>query len=111
MSQRTQQPTDEPDVTTAANIQRMDAGYFEHLQSLRDQVPVSEYLLEETTNRWALVSMGVISLGLLVLFPLTMFYGFTYLVILAYLAAFVAFGKVFYDRVMVPYENVETWED
>lgn len=72
---------------------------------------MSEYLLEETTNRWALISMAIISVGLLFLFPLTMFYGFSYLVILAYLAAFVVFGKVFYNRIMVPYEDIETWED
>ena len=111
MSQQPQQTAEEPEVTTAANIQRLDAGYFEHLQSLRDQVPVSEYLLEETTNRWALISMTAISLGLLVLFPLVMFRGFTYLVVLGFLGAFVVFGKLFYDRVMVPYEYIETWED
>jgi len=111
MSQQTQQPSDDSEVTTAANIQRMESGYFEHLQSLRDQVPVSQYLLEETTNRLALISMAVISVALLALFPLTMFRGFSYVVILAYLAAFVVFGKVFYDRVMVEYEDIEIWED
>lgn len=107
----TEQTSESAEVTTAANIQRIDSGYFDHLQSLRDQILVGQYLVEEETNRWALISMGVMSFALLALFPVTMFYGFSYLVILAYLAAFILFGKLFYDRLMVPYEDIETWED
>jgi len=97
--------------TTVANIQRIESGYFDHMQSLRERVPVGEYLVEQQTGRWALVAMVLLSLGLLVLFPFTMFYQFTYLVTVVYLAAFIVVGKLFYDSVLVPNEAAETWSD
>ena len=108
MSEQTEDPTE---TTTVANIQRMESGYFDHLQSLRERVPVGEYIADPETNRLALTSMVVVSAALLVLFPLTMFYSYTYLVIVVYLLAFVGFGKVFYDRVLIPHEETDTWED
>lgn len=110
MSERTETQESEPEVTVA-NIQRIESGYFDHMQSLRDRIPVAEYLIAPQTGRYALIAMVLISLGLLVLFPLTMFYQFTYIVVLVYLVAFVVIGKVFYDRVMVPNEGTTTWRD
>lgn len=106
-----EQTKDQTEATTVANIQRMESGYFDHLQSLREQVPVGEYIADPTTNRLALAAMALVSVTLLVAFPLTMFYSYTYLVIAVYLLAFVGFGKVFYDRVLVPHEDTDSWED
>lgn len=96
---------------TVANIQRLEAGYFEHMESLRQQVPTDEYVVTRNTGRMGLLAMVLISLGLLVLFPLTMFYSYTYLVVVIYLVAFVVIGWVFYQRVMIPNEATEEWRD
>lgn len=110
MSEHTETQESEQNVTVA-NIQRLESGYFDHMQSLRDRIPVAEYLVAPETGRFALIAMVVISLGLLVLFPLTMFYQFTYVVIMLYLVAFVVIGKLFYDQVMIPNEETRTWRD
>ena len=105
-----EQPSSDRAVTVA-NIQRLESGYFEHMESLRGQVPIDEYVVTRNTGRMGLLAMVLISLGLLVLFPFTMFYSYTYLVIVVYLAAFIVIGWVFYDRVMVPNEGTEEWRD
>lgn len=96
---------------TVANIQRIERGYFDHMQSLRDRIPVGDYLVASETGRLALVAMAVISLAFLVLFPFTMFYQFSFVVVLLYMAAFAVFAWVFYDRVIVPNEGPEEWRD
>lgn len=96
---------------TVANLQRIERGYFDHMQSLRDRVPVGDYLVEQQTGRMALVAMAVATLAFIVLFPVTMFYQFTPFVITVYMAAFAVFAWVFYDRVMVPNEGPEEWRD
>lgn len=96
---------------TVVNIQRIESGYFDHMQSLRDRVPVADYLNDDETSRYALFLMIGITIGLFILFPFTMFYGYTYLVTLVYLVAFVVIGKLFYDRIVVPNEGTETWRE
>jgi len=81
------------------------------MQSLRERVPVGEYLVAPATGRLALAAMALVTLAFIVLFPLTMFYQFTFFVLLVYLGAFAAFGWFFYDRVMVPNEGPEAWRD
>jgi hypothetical protein len=105
------QAADGDQAATAISVQRLESGYFDHLKSLRTQVPVGDYLIDRATQRWALVSMAVISLIFLVTFPFTMFIQYTPVVILLYMIAFVAFGWVFYDRVLEPNEGMEEWED
>lgn len=104
-------PHDSERAVTVANIQRLESGYFDHMQSLRDRVPVANYLVEQETGQYSLIAMVLITVGLLVLFPLTMFYQYTFLVVLLYLIAFVILGKLFYDRVMIPNEETESWRD
>jgi CBS domain containing-hemolysin-like protein len=96
---------------TAINVQRLEAGYFAHLESLRNQIPVGSYLLTESTMRWALISMAVISVLIYILFPLTMFIAFTPVVTLVYMLAMIGFGWVFYERVVKPNEGPEAWRD
>lgn len=110
MSETADEADDERAVTVA-NIQRLESGYFEHMQSLREQVPVDEYMVTRGTGRWGLIAMVLLTLGLLVLFPFTMFYGFTYLVTLLYLIAFVIVGWAFYDRIVAPNEGTEEWRE
>jgi hypothetical protein len=105
------QTADGDQAATAINVQRLESGYFDHLESLRTQIPVGNYLIDGATQRWALVSMAVISLIFLVTFPFTMFIQYTPVVILLYMIAFVAFCRVFYDRVLEPNEGTEEWED
>lgn len=106
-TERTERDSD----TTVANIQRLESGYFAHMQSLRERIPVGQYLVEQQTGRLALVAMAVLALALFVLFPFTMFQGYTYIVVLFYLVAFVAFGWVFYEQVIEPNEKTDTWRD
>jgi hypothetical protein len=103
------QTADEEQAATAINVQRLESGYFDHLQSLRSQVPVGNYLIDGQTQRWALISMAVVSLIFLVAFPVTMFIQYTPVVILIYMIALAAFGKVFYDRILQPNEATESW--
>ncbi|MUW13679.1 hypothetical protein GJ633_02650 [Halorubrum sp. CBA1125] len=102
---------DQQPATTAINVQRIESGYFDHLQSLRDQVPVGNYLISSRTMRWALISMAAVSVVFFVTFPLTMFIRFSPVVILVYMLAFVGFGWVFYDRVLEPNEGTEEWRE
>lgn len=97
--------------TTAINVQRLDAGYFAHLESLRNQIPVGNYLLSETSMRWALASMAIISILIYILFPFTMFIAFSPVVTLIYMLAMIAFGWLFYERVVKPNEGPEEWRD
>lgn len=110
MSEPTEDVTGEEEVTVA-NIQRLESGYFDHMQSLRERIPVDDYLVTPETGRYALIAMVAITLGLLALFPVTMFYQYSYLVVVLYLVAFVVFGRVFYQRVMVVNEASEEWRD
>lgn len=103
------QTADGEKATTAINVQRLQSGYFDHLQSLRSQIPVGNYLISPETKTWALISMAVVSLAFLVTFPYTMFIQFTPVVILVYMGAFVGFCWVFYERVMKPNEGTEEW--
>lgn len=96
---------------TAMNVQRLESGYFDHMQSLREQIPVGEYLVRPETGRLALLAMALVTVALFVLFPFTMFYQFTFVVMLGYLAAMAVFGWVFYNRVIVPNEGPEEWRD
>lgn len=114
MSERVDQSgaeTTESSGTTATNVQRLESGYFDHMQSLREQIPVGEYLVRPETGRLALLAMTLVTVALFLLFPFTMFYQFTFVVMLAYLAAMAAFGWVFYNRVIVPNEGPEEWRD
>lgn len=114
MSKRTEERgarTGESSGATVANIQRLESGYFDHMQSLRERIPVGQYMPQPRTGRLALLTMALVTLAFLVLFPLTMFYRFTGVVLLVYLAAFAALGWVFYDRVIVPNEGPEEWRD
>lgn len=97
--------------TTVANIQRLESGYFAHMQSLRERIPVGDHLVDSQTGRLALIAMAGITIALFLVFPYTMFFGYTYVVVLIYLAAFIVFGKVFYDQVIRPNERAETWRD
>lgn len=106
-----EEETEPTDTVTAANVQRIKGGYFEHMESLRSQVPVGEYIAESSTNKMSLLAMAGASLIMLVLFPVTMFRSFSLLVLLVWLVAFLLFGKVFYDRIIVPNEKTETWSD
>ena len=99
------------DAASAANIQRLESGYFDHMQSLREQVPVGEYVVESKTSRLALFAMLLTTVVTLFLFPLTMFKAFSLVVIVVWLAAFVFCSKLFYDRVIVPMEGAGTWRD
>lgn len=103
--------TESADTATAANIQRLESGYFDHMQSLREQIPVGEYIVESSTSKLALFAMLLTTVATLVLFPLTMFKSFSLVVIIMWLAVFVICSKVFYDRVIVPMEGAETWRD
>lgn len=105
------QNSDTEGPTTAINVQRLESGYFAHLESLRSQIHVGDYLVSETTMRWALVSMAVASVLLFILFPFTMFIQFTPVVTLLYILAFVGFAYVFYERIIVPNEDPEEWRD
>lgn len=96
---------------TVANIQRTESGYFDHMQSLRDHIPVGEYLVDEATNRLALITMAAISIGFVVLFPLTMFYQFSFVVVAVYMIVFAIIARVFYNKVIVPNEGPEDWRD
>lgn len=103
--------TESSDTATAANIQRLESGYFDHMQSLRERVPVGEYVVESRTSKLALFAMLLATVVMLVLFPLTMFMEFSLVAIVVWLAVFVICSKVFYDRVIVPMEGAETWRD
>lgn len=107
----TKEETESADTVTAANIQRIESGYFDHMESLRTQIPVGEYIAESSTNNLSLLAMAGAALVMLALFPVTMFRGFSLLVILLWLGAFLLFAKVFYDRVIVPNEGAESWSD
>jgi len=96
---------------TVANVQRIEHGYFDHMQSLRDRIPVGDYLVEPQTGRMALASMVLVSLAFLVLFPVTMFYQYTPFVITVFMAAFAVFAWVFYNRIIVPNEGPNEWRD
>jgi hypothetical protein len=96
---------------TALNVQRLESGYFDHLGSLRDQIPIGDYLISEGTMRWSLISMATISIVLLVTFPFTMFVRFTPIVTLGYMLAFVGFGWIFYNNVLEPNEGTEEWKE
>lgn len=96
---------------TVANLQRTESGYFDHMQSLRERIPVGNYLVNPETGRLALATMALTSLVFLVMFPTTMFYQFTPLVVTVYMVAFAAFAWVFYQRIMVPNEGPEEWRD
>lgn len=96
---------------TVANVQRIEHGYFDHMQSLRDRIPVDGYLVEPQTGRMALASMVLVSLAFLVLFPVTMFYQYTPFVITVFMAAFAVFAWVFYDRIIIPNEGPNEWRD
>jgi hypothetical protein len=96
---------------TVANLQRIESGYFDHMQSLRERVPVGDYLVERQTGRLSLVAMALISLAFLVLFPFTMFQQFTPIVVTIYMAAFAGFAWLFYERVIVPNEEPNDWRD
>lgn len=96
---------------TVANLQRIEQGYFDHMQSLRDRIPVGDYLVEPQTGRLALAAMALTSLAFIILFPVTMFYQFSPFVVTLYMAAFAGFAYVFYDRIMVPNEGPEEWRD
>jgi hypothetical protein len=111
MSEQSEEVGVESSGTTVANVQRIERGYFDHMQSLRDRIPVGEYLVKPQTGRLALVAMVMSSLAFLILFPLTMFYQFTPVVVTVYMVAFAAFAWVFYDRVLVPNEGPEEWRD
>jgi fatty acid desaturase len=111
MSEQSEELGVESSGATVANVQRIERGYFDHMQSLRDRIPVGEYLVEPQTGRLALIAMAVVSVAFLVLFPVTMFYQFTPVVVLVFMVAFAAFAWVFYDRVMVPNEGPEEWRD
>jgi fatty acid desaturase len=111
MSEQSEEIGVESSGTTVANVQRIERGYFDHMQSLRDRIPVGEYLVKPQTGRLALVAMVMSSLAFLILFPLTMFYQFTPVVVTVYMVAFAAFAWVFYDRVLVPNEGPEEWRD
>ena len=106
-AERTEQDPD----TTVANIQRLESGYFAHMQSLRERIPVGKYLVEQQTGRLALAAMAAVTFALFVLFPFTMFQGYTYVMVWLYLATFVAFGWVFYNQVIEPNEKTDTWQD
>ncbi|WP_129116331.1 hypothetical protein [Halegenticoccus tardaugens] len=103
--------TESSDTVTATNVQRLESGYFDHMQSLREQVPVGEYIVEPITSKLALLAMLVATVVMLVLFPLTMFRSFSLVVIVVWLVVFVICSKVFYERVIVPKEEAETWRD
>jgi hypothetical protein len=105
------QTSDAERPTTAVNVQRLESGYFDHLESLRSQIHVGDYLVSETTMRWALVSMAVVSVLLFVLFPFTMYNQFTPVVTLVYMIAYAGFAYIFYERIMVPNEAPEEWRD
>lgn len=105
------QSVDSEQGATAINVQRLESGYFDHLESLRTQIPVGNYLISADTRRWALISMTVVSIIILISFPLVMFIQYTPVVILLYMIAFVGFCKVFYDRVIEPNEGTEEWRD
>lgn len=81
------------------------------MQSLRQRIPVGKYLVDRETGRFALIAMGVVSIAFLVLFPLTMFYRFSFVVVLLYMAAFAVAARAFYNQVMVPNEGPEEWRD
>lgn len=100
----------DPD-TTVANIQRLESGYFAHMESLRERIPVGQYLVERQTGQYALIAMAAVTVALFALFPFTMFQGYTYVVVLLYLGGFVAFGWVFYEQIIKPNEKTETWRD
>lgn len=102
---------DSSEPVTVENIQRIEGGYFDHMQSLREQVPVAEYMLEPATNRWGVIFMAGIAVAIAILYPLTMYYQYTYLVTLLYMILFIVFGYIFYERVMKPNEGTETWSD
>lgn len=105
------QDTESGEHVTALNVQRLESGYFAHLESLRSQIPVGDYLLTENTMRWALISMAVVSGLILVLFPITMYIQFTPVVTLLYMVAFAGFAHFFYKRVLLPNEGTEEWRD
>ena len=105
------QTSDAERPTTAINVQRLESGYFDHLESLRNQIRVGDYLIAEKTMRWALVSMVVVSILLFILFPFTMYIQFTPVVTLLYMFAFAGFAYVFYKRIVVPNEAPEEWRD
>jgi len=96
---------------TVANIQRTESGYFDHMQSLRERIPVSDYLVEEETNRLALITMAAISIGFVVLFPLTMFYRFSFVVVAIYMVVFAIITRLFYNKIIIPNESPEEWRD
>lgn len=105
------QTADSERPATAINVQRLESGYFAHLESLRSQIPVGEYLLSKTTMLWALLSMAVVSILIFILFPLTMFIQFSPIVTLLFMAAFAGFAYAFYERIIVPHEGSEEWRD
>lgn len=105
------QNPDSEKAATAINVQRLQTGYFNHLESLRSQIPVGNYLVSPETQRWALISMTAVSIAFLLLFPYTMFIQFTPVVILLYMAAFVGFCWIFYNRVIEPNEGIEEWRE
>lgn len=105
------QTADSERPATAINVQRLESGYFAHLESLRSQIPVGDYLLSKTTMLWALLSMVVVSVLIFILFPLTMFIAFSPIVTLLFMAAFAAFSYVFYERVVVPNEAPDEWRE
>ena len=96
---------------TVKSLQRIEEGYFDHMQSLRDRVPVGDYLVDRQTGRLSLVAMALVSLGFLVFFPFTMFYQFTPVVITVYMAVFAALAWAFYRAIIVPNEGPEEWSD
>lgn len=55
--------------------------------------------------------MAAVSIAFLLLFPYTMFIQFTPVVILLYMAAFVGFCWIFYNRVIEPNEGIEEWRE
>lgn len=103
--------SDESSGATVANIQRTESGYFDHMESLRNRIPVGDYLVEQETGRLALVAMAVVSVVFLVLFPLTMFRQFSFVVVAVFMVVFAAAAQVFYNRVMLPNERPEEWRD
>lgn len=105
-----QTPEEEP-AATAINVQRLESGYFDHLESLRSQVPVGNYLTSLRTMKLALLSMTAVSIIFLVTFPLTMFIRYSPVVIAVYMLAFIGFGWVFYENVIEPNEGTEDWRE
>ena len=90
-----------------AELARDDMEYSEYMAALRDNLPVSDYMLHGRTAVYAIlmfVSLGVVFYFLL---PAVMFGSFTVVAWLVLVAAFVGMAWAYYEYVYYPNEMAD----